>query len=105
MSDISVIGNAMVGNVRSTTPPTTGSAVEVESTERSTDSAPHAMGADRTDHVEFSEQAKWLERIHQLPEVRQEIIDSLKEEIACDTYLTEDKLQIAFQRLIEEVQG
>ena len=57
-----------------------------------------------TDQVEFSEQARWLQKIHQLPEVRQDQIDLLKEAIARKTYLSEDKLQIAFDRLISEVQ-
>ena len=99
MSDMSVIGNAMVGSVRSTTPQTKAPAVEVTNTEDAS-----TQEVVRTDQVEFSEQAKWLEKIHQLPEVRQDQIDSLKEAIASNTYLSDDKLQIAFDRLIEEVQ-
>lgn len=97
MSDISVIGNAMVGNVQTTSPTTPTSAVEV------TTPAVEAQEVVRTDQVEFSEQAQWLEKIHQMPEVRQNQVDTLKEAIASNSFLTDEKLQVAYDRLIQEV--
>ena len=102
MTDISVIGNSVVGRVQSTTPQAKDVTVEVTTSE-----ATIIEGSDhkvvQTDRVEFSERAKWLEKIHQLPEVRQEQIDTFKEAIANNAYLTDEKLQVAFERLIEEV--
>ena len=95
MSDMSVIGNAIVGNVQ-TTPPTTP-AVEV------TAPAVEAQEVVCADQVEFSEEAQWLEKIHQLPEVRQDHVDALKEAIASNSFLTDEKLQVAFDRLIQEM--
>ena len=97
MSDISVIGNAIVGNVQTTPPTSSTSAVEV------TAPAVEAQEVVRADQVEFSEQAQWLEKIHQLPEVRQDHVDALKEAIASNSFLTDEKLQVAFDRLIQEV--
>lgn len=98
MSDISVIGNAVVGSIQSTTAPTTQKpAVEVVTTTNE-----NAVVA-ATDRVEFSQIAQMLEKIHQLPAVRQERIDEIKEALANETYMTSDKLDIAFDRLIDEV--
>ena len=99
MSDISVIGNAVVESVQSaakTIPAEQTTSVEVETTTKES----VATAADR---VEFSQQALMLEKIHQLPSVRQERIDAIKEAILNDSYLTTDKLDIAFNRLIDEV--
>ena len=91
MSEISVIGNAVVGNVRSAAPTTRKSPVEV------------VAPATTTDRVDFSEQAQLLEKIHQLPQVRQDKIDVIKEAIANNTYLTDDKLDVAIDRMISEI--
>jgi hypothetical protein len=101
MSEISAIGNAgnaIVGSVQPTTPTTpTTNAVEV--------SAP-AMDSGATgtvDRVEFSEQAQMLEKIHNLPEIRHALVDSVKDSIANNTYLTDVKINIAIETLINEV--
>ena len=97
MSDISVIGNAVVGNIGSSTVPIKQeSPVEVITT-------PEEIIAEPADRVEFSHHAQMIEKIHQLPSVRQERIDAIKEAILNDSYLTTDKLDVAFNRLIDEV--
>jgi anti-sigma28 factor (negative regulator of flagellin synthesis) len=98
MSEISAIGNTVVGNVRPTSATTPTTAVEVP--------AP-AVGPSTTtvDLVDFSEHAQMLEKVRQLPEVRQERIDSIKDAIANDTYLSDAKINTAFERLIDEVAG
>jgi anti-sigma28 factor (negative regulator of flagellin synthesis) len=100
MSEISAIGNAAVGSIRPTTPTTpTTTAVEV---------AAPAMdcGTSATvDRIDFSEQAQMLEKIHDLPEIRQELVDSVKDAIANDTYLTDTKINAAIELLIEEIAG
>ena len=97
MSEISVIGT-VVGNVRTPATPTAPTTpVEV--------SAPADDNADvaATDYVEFSQQAQMLEKIHNLPSVRQHRIDAIKEAIATNSFLTEDKLDLAIDRMIDEV--
>lgn len=97
MSDISVIGNAVVGSIQSTAAPTTQKAlVEVVKTTKESVVATE-------DRVEFSQIAQMLEKIHQLPAVRQERIDEIQEALSNETYMTSDKLDVAFDRLIDEV--
>lgn len=98
MSEISVIGNAVVGSVPSTTTPTTKK-TPVEATA----STQGDVAATTADRVEFSQRALMLEKIHQMSAVRQERIDVIKEAISNDTYMTSGKLDIAFDRLIDEV--
>ena len=101
MSEISVIGNAVAGAVQSaaeTTPAPSTQPVEVASP--ATDSSATTSATDR---VEFSQQAQMLETIQQLPDVRQERIDAIRDCIANNTYVTKDKLGVAFDRLIDEV--
>ncbi len=92
MSEISVIGNAVVGRVSKDT-----------TAEVKLDSIVDCASSPFKDTVELSTQAIWLEKIHQLPEVRQNHIDSIKQAIADDSYLNDDMLSTAFNRLIEEV--
>ena len=64
---------------------------------------PEEIIAEPADRVEFSHHAQMIEKIHQLPSVRQERVDDIKEAILNDTYMTTNKLDIAFDRLINEV--
>ena len=97
MSDISVIGNAVVGNIDSSIAPIKQkSPVEVVTT-------PEEIIAEPADRVEFSHLAQMIEKIHQLPSVRQERVDEIKEALSNGSYMTTDKLDIAFDRLINEV--
>ena len=97
MSEISVIGNAVVGNVESTTP--TAPITPVEVMAPAVDNA----GVTATDHVEFSQKAKLLEKIQQLPSVRHHRIGAIKDAIAANTFLTDDKLDLAINRMIDDV--
>ncbi|MGY8752920.1 MAG: flagellar biosynthesis anti-sigma factor FlgM [Phycisphaerales bacterium] len=99
MSEISAIGNAVVGNVRPASPTTPTTAVEVSAP------AVECSTASTVDHVTFSEHAQMLEKVRQLPEVRQERIDTIKDAIANDTYMSDVKINTAFDRLIDEVAG
>ena len=97
MSDVSVIGNAMVGGVQRTAP--------VEVLAKGGVDAPAAAGACRADRVEISEQAHLLEQLHALPEVRQDRIDAVTAAIADGSYITDEKLAIAVERLVDEIGG
>ncbi len=100
MSEISAIGNAgnaVIGSVRAASPTTPTTAVEVTAPMSDVDAA------STVDHVEFSEQAQMLEKIHQLPDVRQDHIDAIKDAIANNTYLTDEKVDIALSRLVDDI--
>ena len=97
MSDISAIGNTVVGSIGSSAVPTKqNTPVEVITT-------PEEIIAEPADRVEFSHHAQMIEKIHQLPSIRQERVDAIKKAISNETYMTTDKLDIAFDRLIHEV--
>jgi|TARA_B100000959_G_C14803803_1_gene550843 anti-sigma28 factor (negative regulator of flagellin synthesis) len=100
MSEISAIenaGNVVVGSVRPASPATPATPVEVAAPVSDIDTT------SSVDRVEFSEQAQMLEKIHELPEVRQEHVDAIKEAIANNTYLTDDKIDIALSRLVDDI--
>jgi negative regulator of flagellin synthesis FlgM len=60
---------------------------------------------DRTDRVELSDHAKWLEALRNLPPIRAEKVATIKAAIEAGTYETEDKLNVALDRLLEEIGG
>lgn len=97
MSDISVIGNAVVGKIVAST------AGKKEKSPAEVITTLEEVVAEPADRVEFSHHAQMIEKIHQLPSVRQDRINAIKEAIFNDTYMTTDKLDIAFERLIDEV--
>ena len=103
MSEISAIGNTAVGDVRSTAPTAPTSPVEVASQAEVASPAVDASSVAATDKVEFSQQEQLLEKIQELPAVRQDRIDAIKEAIASNTYLTDETLTLAINRMIDEV--
>ena len=54
------------------------------------------------DRAEFSKAAQLLSKLAELPDVRQDLIDRVRAEIAAGTYETPEKLEIAIDKLIEE---
>jgi negative regulator of flagellin synthesis FlgM len=65
-------------------------------------SAPDAGGPIQ-DELHISDEARLLEKVRDLPEVRQERIDRIRQQIAAGTYETEEKLRIALGRLLDEI--
>jgi negative regulator of flagellin synthesis FlgM len=55
------------------------------------------------DEVSISREADILSRIGELPDVRQERIDQIRTEIANGTYETQEKLDLAIARLLDEI--
>ena len=95
MSEISAIGNAVVGNVRPASPTTPTTAVEVSAP------AVECSTASTVDHVTFSEHAQMLEKVRQLPEVRQERIDTIKDAIANDNFYTYEEANQPFNPSVQ----
>lgn len=61
------------------------------------------------DKVELSQEAQvlapWLDKLNQLPAVRQELVDRVRGEIANGTYDTADRLNAALDGMIDETQS
>ncbi|MDP7008132.1 MAG: flagellar biosynthesis anti-sigma factor FlgM [Phycisphaerales bacterium] len=105
MSEISVIGNPAANAARQAAPATAPVEVVAPEATNSATASSHVDTVAATDRVEISQHAQLLEKIHQLPEVRQDKIDAIKEAIENNTYLTNDKLDIAVSRMIDEMAG
>ena len=99
MSEISIIGNAVVGNVQSNAPSPSAPTTPVEVAAPVVDNTTIASA----DCVEFSQQAQLIEKLQHLPIVRQERIDAIKNAIAENSYLTVEKLDLAINRMIDDL--
>ena len=55
------------------------------------------------DEVDISEAARLVEQIQQLPEMREDRIEAVRRQIAAGTYETSDKLNVAVERLLDEI--
>ena len=94
MPEIPPVGQSMVGQVNR--------AVErlvVTATGRPEPDTVGRVG----DRVELSQAAHWLDRIRQLPEVRQDLIDDVKQAIEAGTYETPEKVDTAVTGLLGEI--
>jgi flagellar biosynthesis anti-sigma factor FlgM len=99
MPDISAIGHGSVGPTdRTSAPhnrlePDPGHAVD-----------PPRADPDRPgDRVELSEHARYLDSMRRLPSVRDDRVQQIRDAIAEGRYETEEKLDRAIDRLIEEM--
>jgi negative regulator of flagellin synthesis FlgM len=61
-------------------------------------------GAPR-DHVEISPLGQMLDGISRLPEIRHEKVEAIRAQIVSGTYETPAKLELALDRLIDELSG
>jgi negative regulator of flagellin synthesis FlgM len=61
-------------------------------------------GAPR-DQVEISPLGRMLDGISRLPEVRHEKIEEIRSQIASGVYETPEKLELALDRMIDEMSG
>ena len=61
--------------------------------------------AQSADVVEISQVAKLAAQIQEIPDVRTELIQRVKAEIIAGTYETPERIEIAVQRLMEELSG
>ncbi len=56
-----------------------------------------------TDEVEISDAARLVDQVRQVPEIRQQRVDAIRAKIAEGTYETQDKLDVAVERLLDEI--
>lgn len=61
-------------------------------------------GAPR-DQVEISPLGQMLDGISRLPEIRHEKVEAIRQQIASGTYETPEKLDIALDRMLDEMMG
>jgi negative regulator of flagellin synthesis FlgM len=94
MTNINGVHNAAVPAVGSVAPVAPAAA----------NTAPVAAGP-VGDTVEISTVARLAAQIHQLPEVRAELVQRVKAEIASGAYETPQKLDVAIDRLMDELLG
>ncbi len=64
-------------------------------------SAPHAGSSRRPTSAEL---AKWIKKARKLPMVRRDLVERVKAEIADGAYETPEKLQIAAERMLDELE-
>jgi anti-sigma28 factor (negative regulator of flagellin synthesis) len=63
---------------------------------------PHERNGRAGDRVELSDRARWLDRLAQLPDVRIELVERVRQAINDGTYDTPEKIEAAVQQLLEE---
>lgn len=56
-----------------------------------------------SDRVEFSQTAQLLSKLAKLPDVRQDVVDRVKAEIASGNYESDDKIEAVLDRLGEDL--
>ncbi|MHC4177518.1 MAG: flagellar biosynthesis anti-sigma factor FlgM [Planctomycetota bacterium] len=56
-----------------------------------------------SDELEISDAARLAEQAGEVPEVRQDRVDAIRAKIAEGTYETQEKLEIAVERLLDEI--
>jgi negative regulator of flagellin synthesis FlgM len=96
MPDISSIGHGPVGPLDRTS----AAHAREDSPAPTRPGPPPARPGDR---VELSEHARYLDQINRLPGVRSDRVEEVRQAIANGTYESEDKLDIAINRLIGDV--
>ncbi|MFA6135305.1 MAG: flagellar biosynthesis anti-sigma factor FlgM [Phycisphaerae bacterium] len=58
-----------------------------------------------SDVVEISDAAKLIEKVHQIPDVRVDLVERVKAEIAAGTYETPERIEIALNNLMDDLLG
>jgi len=55
------------------------------------------------DELEISDAARLVDQVHEMAQIRQDRVDQIRAQIAAGTYETDEKLQIALGRLLDEI--
>jgi len=55
------------------------------------------------DEVNISDAARLVEQTQNLPDIRQDRVDAVRQQIAAGTYETSEKLNVAIERLLDEI--
>lgn len=95
MTDISSIGNGSIGPAGGFHRATSSASLDPSA------SRPARPGLDAGDRVELSDHARFMNRLREMPEVRSDRVEQIRQQIADGTYEADYKLEIAISRLIE----
>lgn len=68
-----------------------------------TNGTPQTVSTRGTDSVEVSPVSKYLAQLHELPDVRQGLVNRVKSEIAAGTYDTPDKVDALLPELSQDL--
>ena len=93
MPDISSIGHGPVGPINRPT--------GTDASQRRTE--PAATNARRGDRVELSDHARLLDQLRDLPNVRQELVQQIRDAIAQGQYETPEKINQALESLFADL--
>lgn len=93
MPDISSIGHGSIGPINRA----------ADRNGQQVSAPPQQQAERRGDAVELSPEARLLDRLRHLPEVRQELVDRIKREIEAGTYETPEKIDRALEGIIAEM--
>ena len=55
------------------------------------------------DEVDISQEARLIEQARQIPDVREDRVEMIRSQIAAGTYETSEKLDVAVDRLLDEI--
>ncbi len=70
---------------------------------RKASASPPVRPSRRSPQVTPTELSRWIKKVKNLPDVRQDLVERVKSEIADGTYETPEKIQIAAERMLEEI--
>ena len=57
------------------------------------------------DQLDISPEADLVSRVHAMPDIRADRVESIRQQIAAGTYETEEKMNVALGRLLDELAG
>lgn len=97
MPDISSIGHGSMGPIERA-----ARMQSAHANKRKTTSNGHGVAGDR---VEVSQHARLMQRLRELPEVRVELIERVRRDMAGGAYESPSVIDAAIERLIQEVTG
>jgi negative regulator of flagellin synthesis FlgM len=55
------------------------------------------------DEVDISEAAHYMEQVQQMPDIREDRVEAVRQQIADGAYETSDRLNAAIERLLDEI--
>ncbi len=70
---------------------------------RMTNGQPASQASPIQDELQLSNAGQLIDKVHDLPEIRQDRVDQIKAQIADGTYETEEKMDVALGRLLDEL--
>ena len=62
-----------------------------------------SQSAPIADELQISDAARLVEQVNRVPDIRQGRVESVRSQIAAGVYETDEKLQIALSRLLDEI--